>query len=192
MAGSKHRRDYADLPSTSQSLEVEIRELRQRLEEAEGTLHAIRTGQVGRVHDRSRAWRALYTRSKRKAALIDCSWSPMRERRLVLGTEWAAALHQRIARRDARRIAIVDAGRSTRDASSRRKTVRRSRRCSSRRPPSNVHRDITMVRLDGTTVPVHISMSALALSDMPGCVRHRHRSHRAATSRGDVRARRRC
>src|SRR5687767_7235008 len=86
MTGSRQRREFADLPASSQSLEAEIRELRQRLEEAEGTLHAIRTGQVDAfIIDRGLGER-VYTleAADRPYRLLVES---MREGALVLGTD---------------------------------------------------------------------------------------------------------
>ncbi|MES2524983.1 MAG: ATP-binding protein [Gemmatimonadota bacterium] len=147
-------------------LPTDIADLRQRLEEAESTLYAIRTGQVDAfMIDRGTGER-LYTleSADRPYRLLVES---MREGALVLGTEGqvlftnaSLATMLRIGRSQmlgeslARYVAPAD--RPTLDA------------MMTDALASSVHRDITLMREDGSVLPVHISMSALELSDMPG------------------------
>jgi PAS domain S-box-containing protein len=166
MTGSTNRKQSDDLPATPQALLAEIRELRQRLEEAEGTLHAIRTGQVDAfIIDRGRGER-VYTleAADRPYRLLVES---MREGALVLGTEGQLLFT------NASLAGMVGVARSSMLGEALARFVAPEDRPTLaamliEAVTNNVHRDITMLRQDGTLVPVHISMSALALSDMPG------------------------
>ncbi|HYW33164.1 MAG TPA: ATP-binding protein [Gemmatimonas sp.] len=140
-------------------------ELRRRLEEAESTLHAIRTGQVDAfVIDRGLGDR-LYTleSADRPYRLLVES---MREGAMVLGTEGqllfinaslagmlraprSSLLGEPLARY------VAPADRPTLDG------------MLTQAVAGNVHRDITFMREDGSVLPVHLSMNA-GLSDMPG------------------------
>ena len=144
----------------------EMRELRQRLEEAEATLEAIRSGQVDAfLIDRGLGER-VYTleAADRPYRLLVES---MREGALVLGTEGQLLFA------NASLAALLDVPRSKLLGESLATYVSPEDRPTLSAMlidavSASVHRDITMVRVDGARVPVHISMNALALSEMPG------------------------
>ncbi len=161
---TRDTRDTRDAVAAAAS--AEILELRHKLEEAESTLHAIRTGQVDAfIIDRGRGER-VYTleAADRPYRLLVES---MQEGALVLGTDGqvlfsnsamaglvglqrSSLLGELIARfiapddRPTLSAMLLDAASSA------------------------VHRDVSLLRADGTVVPVHVSMTTLALSDMAG------------------------
>jgi PAS domain S-box-containing protein len=160
--------DAGQPPASSSSAPEsrELRELRRRLEEAESTLDAIRSGQVDAfLIDRGSGER-VYTleAADRPYRLLVES---MREGALVLGTEGQllftnAALATLL---DVPRSRLLGEPLATYVSPEDRPTLAAMLIDAA---SVSVHRDITMRRSDGTAVPVHISMNALALSEMPG------------------------
>ena len=136
------------------------------MEEAECTLEAIRSGQVDALLIDRGIGERVYTleAADRPYRLLVES---MREGALVLGTEGQLLFT------NAALAALLDVPRSRLLGDSLATYV-----IPDDRPTLaamlidavsvSVHRDITMVRSDGTSVPVHISMNALAVSEMPG------------------------